>query len=190
LAREVNPSVDGRYTRTIGVCVLAIILLRGAVAHLTPLSYDEAYYWLWSRHLASGYYDHPPSIAFLIRGGTTLFGDTSLGVRFLPWLLSATASWAVWRAGAVLLKSEYAGALAALIFNLMPMIGVESLVATPDAPQIAASAWLVFALAKLADTGRGGWWIAVGIAAGFALLSEIHRVLSWGRHSGLARFGA
>ena len=167
-----NLSFDGRRTQIIGVCVLAVILLRGAVAHLTPLSYDEAYYWLWSRHLAPGYYDHPPFIAFLIRGGTALFGDTSIGVRFLPWLLSATAGWAVWRAGAILLKSEYAGALAALIFNLMPMIGVESLVATPDAPEIAAAAWLMFASAKVAETGRGAWWIAVGIAAGFAFLAK------------------
>ena len=167
-----NLSLGGRRTQLICVSVLVVILLRGVVAASTPLSYDEAYYWLWSRHLASGYYDHPPLIAFLIRGGTALFGDTSIGVRFLPWLLSATASWAVWRAGAILLKNEYAGALAVLIFNLMPMIGVESLVATPDAPEIAAAAWLLFAAAKIADGGRGAWWIAVGIAAGFALLSK------------------
>jgi 4-amino-4-deoxy-L-arabinose transferase-like glycosyltransferase len=172
LAREVNLSFSGRRTQFICVSVLVIILLRGVVAASTPLSYDEAYYWLWSRHLAPGYYDHPPLIAFLIRGGTTLFGDTNIGVRFLPWLLSAAASWAVWRAGAILLKCEHAGALAALIFNLMPMIGVESLAATPDAPEIAAAAWLIFALAKIADTGGGPWWIAVGIAAGFALLSK------------------
>jgi len=172
LAREVNPTLSGRRTQFICVAVLAVIVLRGVVAATTPLSYDEAYYWLWSRHLASGYYDHPPLIAFLIRGGTALFGDTSIGVRLLPWLLSATASLAVWRAGAILLKNEYAGVLAALIFNLMPMIGVESLVATPDAPQIAAAAWLMLALAKIADTGRGAWWIAVGLAAGLALLSK------------------
>jgi 4-amino-4-deoxy-L-arabinose transferase-like glycosyltransferase len=172
LAREVNLSLSGRRIEFICVAVVAVIFLRGVVAYSTPLSYDEAYYWLWSRHLASGYYDHPPLIAFLIRGGTALFGDTSIGVRFLPWLLSATASWAVWRAGAILLKSEYAGALAALIFNLMPMVGVESLVATPDAPQIAAASWLLFSTAKVADTGRGAWWMAAGIAAGFALLSK------------------
>jgi 4-amino-4-deoxy-L-arabinose transferase-like glycosyltransferase len=172
LAREVNLSLSGRRIEFICVAVLAVIVLRGVVATTTPLSYDEAYYWLWSRHLASGYYDHPPLIAFLIRGGTALFGDTSIGVRLLPWLLSATASLAVWRAGAILLKNEYAGALAALIFNLMPMVGVESLVATPDAPQIAAAAWLMLALAKVAETGRGPWWIAAGIAAGFALLSK------------------
>src|SRR5258708_15709632 len=30
----------------------------------------------------------------------------------------------------------------------------------------------MFALAKIADGGRGAWWIAVAIAAGFALLSK------------------
>src|SRR5258706_3282144 len=54
----------------------------------------------------------------------------------------------------------------------MPMIGVESLVAKPDAPEIAAVAWLIFFLAKVAQTGRGAWWIAAGIAGGFALLSK------------------
>jgi 4-amino-4-deoxy-L-arabinose transferase-like glycosyltransferase len=78
----------------------------------------------------------------------------------------------VWRAGALLLKSETGGVLAALIFNLMPMVGIESLAATPDAPEIAASALLMLALAKIGETGRGAWWIGAGIAAGFALLSK------------------
>jgi len=36
----------------------ALRLIAGA---LLPLSADEAYYWLWSRHLAAGYFDHPPA---------------------------------------------------------------------------------------------------------------------------------
>ena len=48
------------------------------MAALLPLSADEAYYWLWSKHLAAGYFDHPPAIALLIRAGTMLFGDTRL----------------------------------------------------------------------------------------------------------------
>ena len=49
----------------IGVALL--ILLRGVMAGLLPLSADEAYYWLWSLHPAWGYFDHPPMIAWLIR---------------------------------------------------------------------------------------------------------------------------
>ncbi len=162
----------GRRTHALAFGIIAIILVRLAVAGLTPLSYDEAYYWLWSKHLASGYFDHPPAIAFAIRAGTVVFGDTSLGVRFVPWLLSVAASWAVWRTGIDVLKNPSGAALAALFFNLMPMIGVEALVATPDSPEIAAAAFLLFALMKIARTENGAWWIAAGIAAGFGLLSK------------------
>jgi 4-amino-4-deoxy-L-arabinose transferase-like glycosyltransferase len=165
---------DSKSNRELAVTlgIFGLILVRGLVAGLTPLSYDEAYYWLWSKHLAAAYYDHPPLVAYVIGGGTALFGDTSAGVRFLPWLLSVAASWAVWRSGLLILKNNYAALMAALFFNLMPMIGVEALVATPDSPEIAAAAFLVFALVKIAQTGKGVWWIAVGLAAGFALLSK------------------
>jgi len=56
----------------------ALRLIAGA---LLPLSADEAYYWLWSRHLAAGYFDHPPAIAYVIRAGTLLFGSVPFGVR-------------------------------------------------------------------------------------------------------------
>src|SRR5260221_13436420 len=35
---------------------------------------DETYYGDWSRHLAFGYYDHPPVIAWLIAAGNWLAG--------------------------------------------------------------------------------------------------------------------
>jgi 4-amino-4-deoxy-L-arabinose transferase-like glycosyltransferase len=172
VAREVSFSGLERQTQIVAVSLAALIVVRGIVAAVTPLAFDEAYYWQWSKNLAWGYYDHPPLIAFIIRAGTAIFGDTSLGVRFVPLLLSILATIAVWRAGAILLGSEHAGALSALIFNAMPMIGVEMLVATPDAPQIAAAAVLLYTLAKLAKTGNGAWWIAAGAAAGLGLLSK------------------
>lgn len=155
-----------------GAAVIAIVLVRGIVLATAPLSFDEAYYWLWSKHLAAGYLDHPPLIAFLIRAGTMLFGDTSAGVRALPWLLSAAATWAVWRTAMMLDGNSRTAAIAALMFSVMPMIAIESGVATPDAPQIAAAAFMLLFLAKLRQTGDGRWWIAVGVAAGFALLAK------------------
>jgi 4-amino-4-deoxy-L-arabinose transferase-like glycosyltransferase len=171
VAREVSAAAPRARVLLIGIVVL--IVLRGVMAAATPLSYDETYYWLWSRHLAAGYFDHPPAIAYVIRFGTLLFGDTSIGVRFGTLLLSAAASWAVWKTAGLLLKDNAAALLAALFFNLMPMIGVEALVATPDAPEMAAAAFLLLFLAKIAETGDGRWWIAAGIAAGFALLSKL-----------------
>jgi 4-amino-4-deoxy-L-arabinose transferase-like glycosyltransferase len=153
-------------------CILLILIVRLIVAATTPLSYDEAYYWMWSRNLAAGYYDHPPAIAYAIRAGTAVFGDTSFGVRIVAFAVSVAATWAVWRSAAILANDEYTGLLSALFFNVMPMIGIEALVATPDALEIGAAAFFLYALAKVSETGQGPWWIAAGIAAGFALLSK------------------
>ncbi|HWX89070.1 MAG TPA: glycosyltransferase family 39 protein, partial [Rhizomicrobium sp.] len=130
------------------------------------------YYWLWSKHLALGYYDHPPMIAWLIRAGTGLFGDTPLGVRFAGVVLSLPASWFVWRGAALILKDENRAALAVLFFNLTLMISVELLAATPDMPSVVASAAFVYFLSKVQTTGDGRWWLAVGVAAGLGLLSK------------------
>ncbi len=154
------------------LAVAVLIALRFIAGAVLPLSADEAYYWLWSKHLAAGYYDHPPAIAFLIRAGVLVFGDTSLGVRVVPLILSVAASWFVWRAGASILKDEHAGALSCLLFNLTLMAAVETMAATPDAPLIACSAAFLWALAKVDETQKGRWWLAVGTAGGLALLSK------------------
>jgi 4-amino-4-deoxy-L-arabinose transferase-like glycosyltransferase len=152
--------------------VAALILLRLVMAAVLPLSADEAYYWLWSKHLAAGYYDHPPAIAFVIRAGTWLLGDTELGVRLGGVLLSILATWFVWRTGQLILKDDRRAALAALLFNLTLMIGVEMLAATPDTLSVSATAGFLFFLAKVEQTGDGRWWLGVGLKGGLGLLAK------------------
>src|SRR6185503_13915419 len=82
----------------VGGGIIVLVLLRLVAAWATPLAIDEAYYWMWSKHLAGGYYDHPPMVALLIRFGTLIAGDTEFGVRFISVLLGLPATWAVWRA--------------------------------------------------------------------------------------------
>jgi 4-amino-4-deoxy-L-arabinose transferase-like glycosyltransferase len=152
--------------------VVLLIVLRGVMAALLPLSADEAYYWLWSKHLAMGYFDHPPMIAWLIRAGTLVFGDNPIGVRVSGVILSLPASWFVWRAAALVLKDEDRAALATLLFNLTLMTSVEMLAATPDMPSVVTSTAFVYFLAKVQATSNGRWWLAAGIAAGLGLLSK------------------
>jgi 4-amino-4-deoxy-L-arabinose transferase-like glycosyltransferase len=162
------PTLAQRYL----LAIAALTLLRFAAAARLPLSADEAYYWLWSRHLAAGYFDHPPAIAFVIRAGTVLFGDTALGVRFGALILSVVASAFVWQSAAILLKDELAAARACLFFNLTLLVSVETLAATPDAPAVATAAAFLFATAKVWQSESGRWWLAVGVAAGLSLLSK------------------
>jgi 4-amino-4-deoxy-L-arabinose transferase-like glycosyltransferase len=152
--------------------ILTLTLLRAIMAAQLPLSADEAYYWLWSQHPAAGYFDHPPMIAWLIRAGTFLFGDTPFGVRFAGLVLSLPASWFVWRAASMILKDEDRAGLAALFFNLTLMVSVELLAATPDMPSLVASAAFVYFLARIEAEGDGRLWLGAGLAAGLGLLSK------------------
>ena len=165
-----SPAIAG--PRVMAAAIAILIALRAAMAASLPLSADEAYYLMWSHHLAAGYYDHPPAIAFLIRLGTALFGDTSLGVRASGIILSILASWFVWQAAALVLKDQYKAALAAVFFNLTLMIGVEMLAATPDQPSIVTIAAYIWCLCKLQQTQDGRFWLAAGVAAGLSLLSK------------------
>jgi 4-amino-4-deoxy-L-arabinose transferase-like glycosyltransferase len=158
--------------RRIAAAIALLTLLRFALGIFLPLSFDEAYYWLWSKHLAASYYDHPPAIAYTIRLGTMVLGNTPIGVRLVPLLASVAASWAVWRSGQILLGDDRSAALACLYFNLTLMVAAETMAATPDAVALASSAFLLVALAKLIETGDGRWWLAVGATGGLCLLSK------------------
>ncbi|MGH6887584.1 MAG: glycosyltransferase family 39 protein [Rhizomicrobium sp.] len=160
-------------TRDLAFLAIAVLIcLRIVLAAVLPLSFDEAYYWLWSKHLAAGYLEHPAAIAVAIRAGTFLFGDTEFGVRAIPLLASVLASWAVWRSAAIILSDGSAGAIASLLFNATLMVAAEGLAATPDSLLVAAAAMLVWAIAELERTQNGRWWFAVGAAAGVAIAAK------------------
>jgi hypothetical protein len=162
-------------TNRANAVVIAIVVLFGvrlAVAAATPLTSDECLYWMWSKTLAAGYLDHPPATPILISLGTSLFGDTSFGVRSIGVLLSLPATWAVWRSAVILFKDEKIGAEAALFFTLTLPIAAGSVLMTPDNPSLAATTFLLLGLAKLLDTGRSEWWLAIGVAFGLGMLSK------------------
>jgi 4-amino-4-deoxy-L-arabinose transferase-like glycosyltransferase len=163
---------DERLVRDTSLAILALLALRLAAAAWTPLTFDEAYYWMWSKHLAGGYYDHPPMVAFVIRAGTTVAGDTQFGVRLVSILLALPMSFAVYRTAAILFGGVRVGVTAAILLNATLMAAVGTLIVTPDSPLLLASSFVLFFLAKVLQTGRGAWWLAVGAAVGCALLSK------------------
>src|SRR3954468_9133984 len=128
-----QPPASAQLGRRTALIVVGLMLVRLVVAATTPLTFDEAYYWMWSKHLAGGYYDHPPAVAFVIRAGTMILGDTELGVRLVSILLALPMSFAVYRAAAILFGGQRVAATAAILLNVTLMAAVGTLVVTPDA---------------------------------------------------------
>jgi 4-amino-4-deoxy-L-arabinose transferase-like glycosyltransferase len=163
---------ETRLVRNTALAVLGLVALRLVGAAWTPLTFDEAYYWIWSKHLSFGYYDHPPGVALIIRLGTLIAGDTELGVRLVSILLALPMSFAVYRTAMILFGGQRVAATATILLNVTLMAAVGTLIVTPDSPLLVASSFVLLFLAKVLESGRGAWWLAVGAAVGVSLLSK------------------
>jgi dolichol-phosphate mannosyltransferase len=156
----------------IGIAVSLKLLYCGQV-ELLP---EETYYWSYSRHLDIGYLDHPPMVAWLIRLGTDLFGQTSAGVRLGALLSGALASAYVYALTRDLFGAP--SALAALVLmQVLPFFFMAGLLMTPDAPLTACWAATLYYLERALIAGRANAWWGVGIALGLGLLSKYTIVL-------------
>ena len=156
--------------------VLGVLtVLRAYAAFNVPLTPDEAYYWTWSLHPAFSYTDHPPMVAWLIALGTSL-GHGPGFVR-LPFVLcEAIAAAAIGRAAALVANNARAGAIAALLFALIPQTKLALGEALPDGAYMAAWAlalWAAVALDRRPSTRNA---IGLGLALAAVVLS---RTFGW-----------
>jgi 4-amino-4-deoxy-L-arabinose transferase-like glycosyltransferase len=158
--------------RDLLLLALGLTALRLVAAGTIHLTEDEAYYRLWAQHLQLGYLDHPPMIAWWIRVGETLFGDTPLGVRLVPALASGLTTWLIGDLTRRLGAEPRTALRAALWYNATLTVCLGGMLATPDAP--ASFFWTItlWALACYWQGRRPGWWLVAGLAAGLAVLSK------------------
>ncbi len=151
--------------------LLALLLVRLVVAAFTGLTDDEAYYRLWSMTLQAGYYDHAPMVAFVIRAGRTLVGDTALGLRLFAPILTFVGSFFLWRTVA-LIDGRAVATRTVVLFNATILIGAGSVLMTPDTPAVFFWGATLWALAELTASRNPNWWLVVGVTAGLGLFSK------------------
>jgi 4-amino-4-deoxy-L-arabinose transferase-like glycosyltransferase len=137
----------------------------------SALFFDEAYYWDWSRHLAFGYFDHPPLAAWLIRLSTTLLGESAFAVR-LPVVVCGVGAVAFVARAGLLLGGTRAAWLCLGFAAACPLFGLLSCFAAPDAPLLLCWTGALYAALRAGQDGHGRHWYAVGIWLGLALLAK------------------
>src|SRR6201999_2663680 len=157
--------------------VAAMTVMRGVYASLLDLRMDEAYYWTWSKENVLSFLDHPPMIAWFIRFGTAIFGDTNFGVRFaglvamlVTQLLLADIVWRV-------THDIRAVFLAVLMSEAAIYYGLLMAKVAPDVALIPFAVAMVWALVRLVESDDARWWFAAGVFAGLALLSKFTAVM-------------
>jgi 4-amino-4-deoxy-L-arabinose transferase-like glycosyltransferase len=167
------------FRQWLGVAALiaALTILRVIYASLIDLRTDEAYYWTWSKENVLSFLDHPPMIAWFIRFGTAIFGDTNLGVRFAGIVAMLVTQLLL----ADIVRRVTHDVRAIVVAVLMPeaalYYGLLMAKVSPDVAMIPFAVAMVWALIRLNESGNPRWWLAAGVFAGLALLSKFTVVM-------------
>jgi 4-amino-4-deoxy-L-arabinose transferase-like glycosyltransferase len=152
--------------------IAAMTLLRLVYAGMIDLRTDEAYYWTWSKENVLSFLDHPPGIAWFIRFGTAIFGDTNLGARFAGIVAMLATQLLLADIVRRVTHDFRAIVLALLLPEAALYYGLLMAKIAPDIAMIPFTVAMLWSLVRLTESGDGRWWLAAGVFAGLALLSK------------------
>jgi len=168
---SISPAASSGRLPSWTVLVAVAAAIRGAAVVLIPVLPEESYHWLYAKHLALGYYDHPPLIAWFIALGTSMFGDGPVGIRVVPWLCSVGTSVAASRTARRLYGPE-AASWTALFLALQPATFFASSFGFPDAGMLCCWALGLALVVEALESRKGVWWLGAGAALGAGMLSK------------------
>lgn len=159
--------------KKLGWFLLLWLLLNITHASLMEVYEDEAYYWLYSRFLDVGYFDHPPMIALFIKAGYALFQNT-LGLRLITILAAACSVFLLWK-----IVKEYATNLSLfiLVFSSFLLFHLYSFISTPDAPLFFFSVLFFYCYQRYLKQDNFKWAFCLAIVIAGLLYSKYHGVL-------------
>ncbi|RAJ46217.1 dolichyl-phosphate-mannose-protein mannosyltransferase [Kitasatospora sp. SolWspMP-SS2h] len=150
----------------------AVAAVQAALAGRYGFHRDELYFLAAGRHLAWGYVDQPPLTPLLARLSTAVFGDGPAGLRMVAVLLCAATivltafaarELGARRAGQVLAAAG--AAVSAMVLALGHVLSTASF-------DLFVWTLLGVLVLRLLRTGERRWWLAIGAAAGVALLNK------------------
>lgn len=156
--------------------ILVCTIFRLAYSGAFPLIPDETNYWQWSRHLAWGYHDQAPMIAWAIKLATSILGHTEIGVR-LPSVVSLAVA-SIYLVGfALRWISPLVAFQTALLTQSVLAFNVGGILSTPDGLQAAAWAGASYHVACAYENHRWREWLVSGLWFGFGMLSKYTMVI-------------
>lgn len=141
------------------------------------LNPDEAYYWEWSRHLALGYFDEAPLIAYLDRFFAVMGGNNEFALRLPAWLTWIFLNLFIFKFARIVYKDEQAAYLAMLMALFNPFFLACSHTITPEVLLLLFSLPLWFFLYRAIEAEIPPAWYGAGIFLGLALLAKTEALL-------------
>lgn len=142
-------------------------------SYFTQLHPDEAYYWMYSRFLDWGYFDHPPMVALFIRAGDYLFHN-ELSLRLLTVFSSTFSCWVLWQ---IVKKYQVEARWFMLIISSISIFHIFGFTTTPDAPLFFFSTLFYFFYQQYLKKDTPVMAVLLSLSLAGALYSKYHAVL-------------
>ncbi|MFW6307039.1 MAG: glycosyltransferase family 39 protein [Campylobacterales bacterium] len=142
-----------------------------------PLYLDEAYYWMWSKHLALSYFDHPPMIAYVLYLFTSVFGDSVFAIRSASLSMLLVAGWFVYKLAYEVFRDKATAELALFIYLIIPIIELGFTISTIDSPLTMFWAGALYYSFRALKSDRWSDYLLLGVFIGAAMLSKYTAVL-------------
>lgn len=166
-------STRPRACATAGAIVIALalakLLLQVVTAHKYGYFRDELYFIECSKHLAWGYLDFPPFIAFAVWLSRVLLGDSLTALRFFPAVAGAVKVLLAGLIARELGGGRFAQGLAALAVVVAPGYLEADHLATMNALEPVFWGGCAYALIRAIRDNRPRWWMLLGVLAGVGL---------------------
>lgn len=158
-------------TKNLKITLTLLFLLQVIVSANFELAHDEAYYWLYSKNLAWGYFDHPPFVGVVIRMFSYL----------------GHSEWAV-RIGFILMQFASLGMIfkmiprerwmqAALLFFAFPLASMSGLFALPDMPLLFMTCAYCLGLKSFLEKPNPKNTLVMGLIIPILLYAKYHGIL-------------
>lgn len=160
-------------TKILWIFLSLVFLLNLLQAYLTGLHPDEAYYWIYSKFLDWGYFDHPPMVAIFIKLGDSLFHNT-LGLRLLTILSHVGSLYLLW-----LIVKKYISNIGLFILGISSILlfHVYAFITTPDVPLLFFSVLFLYVYQIYLKEDKAKWAILLGLICAALLMSKYHGIL-------------
>lgn len=137
----------------------------------TGLLDDEAYYWVYSRFLDWGYFDHPPMVALMIKAGYSIFPN-AFGLRLLTVLMSTATLYFI-----DLLLEKRDDKLFYSIAASLFVLQVGGIITVPDLPLLFFTALFFLQYKKFIAASPYYRILTLGIIMALMLYSKYHGIL-------------
>ena len=159
--------------KPIWLFLLCWTIFNAIQAYTLEVHADEAYYWMYSKFLDWGYFDHPPMVAIFIWLGDQLVHN-EFGLRLVTILSSSTAIYLLW----LMLKKYAVNAWPfILVVSGVFIIHLYGFTTTPDAPLFFFTVLFYYLYQKYITDDSWLLALLIGIVIACLLYSKYHAVL-------------